>query len=103
VNLLPSALHFHELMLRWHLFTAFALTLGPVGRLRHPGRKAAAWIFQPSDRSWSGGASAEGMQDVWIELRLRLTGQPTRLHGLWLAAERPMRRCCCTCTARAGT
>ena len=26
------------------------------------------WIFQPSDRTWSGGlAAAQGMQDVWIE------------------------------------
>jgi hypothetical protein len=31
---------------------------------------------------------AEGMDDVWMS-STRATGQPTRLHGLWLAAERP--------------
>ena len=43
------------------------------------------WIFQPSDRTWWGGlAAAEGMQDRWIEFTSRQTGQPVRLHGLWL-------------------
>lgn len=45
------------------------------------------WIFQPSDRSWGGSASqADGMQDVWIAFDSQVTGQPTRLHGLWLPA-----------------
>jgi uncharacterized protein len=44
------------------------------------------WIFQPSDRSWSGAASAaEGMQDVWIDFRSPSTGADIRLHGLWAA------------------
>jgi len=48
-----------------------------------------AWIFQPSDRAWGSSASyAEGMDDVWIDFSSRVTGEPTRLHGLWLAAER---------------
>ncbi len=48
------------------------------------------WIFQPSDRTWWGGlAAAEGMADVWIDFDSRETGQPVRLHGLWLAQERP--------------
>ena len=49
-----------------------------------------AWIFQPSDRSW--GASAElarDMDDVWVEFDSKATGQPARLHGLWL--ESPSR------------
>jgi alpha-beta hydrolase superfamily lysophospholipase len=51
--------------------------------------KQRAWIFQPSDRTWSGGlAAAQGMDEVWIEFESTLTGQPTRLHGLWLAADR---------------
>ena len=50
--------------------------------------KQGEWIFQPSDRSWSGGvAAAEGMQDVWISFDSRMSGQPARLHGLWHAAE----------------
>jgi hypothetical protein len=48
-------------------------------------QKQREWIFQPSDRVWSGGlAAAEGMQDVWIDFESGLTGAPARLHGLWL-------------------
>jgi hypothetical protein len=47
-----------------------------------------AWIFQPSDRSWGGSAyQAEGMDDVWIEFRSKVTGEPVKLHGLWLEAD----------------
>lgn len=47
------------------------------------------WIFQPSDRSWwRGTEAAEGMDDVWISFASRETGQPVKLHGLWLAHER---------------
>lgn len=50
--------------------------------------KQGEWIFQPSDRSWSGGvAAAEGMQDVWISFGSSLSGRPAKLHGLWQAAE----------------
>jgi alpha-beta hydrolase superfamily lysophospholipase len=44
------------------------------------------WIFQPSDRTWWGGAqAAEGMQDVWIEFASSEDGNaPVKLHGLWL-------------------
>ena len=48
-----------------------------------------AWIFQPGDRAWGGSASlAEGMEDVWIDFRSEVTGKPTRLHGLWLPADK---------------
>lgn len=48
-------------------------------------QKQREWIFQPSDRVWSGGlAAAEGMQDVWIEFDARTGDAPARLHGLWL-------------------
>lgn len=44
------------------------------------------WIFQPSDRSWwRGEEAAAGMGDVWIDFSSEETGEPTRLHGLWLA------------------
>lgn len=50
--------------------------------------KQREWIFQPSDRAWGGSASyAEGMEDVWIEFNSRVTGQPARLHALWLEAD----------------
>jgi uncharacterized protein len=67
--------------------------------------KQRAWIFQPSDRTWSGGlAAAEGMQEVWIPLNSPTsptlpasTGAASKtaiaplhqlhqLHGLWLAS-----------------
>ena len=46
--------------------------------------KQRQWIFQPSDRTWSGGSmAAEDMDDVWIDFSSAETGQPVRLHGLW--------------------
>jgi alpha-beta hydrolase superfamily lysophospholipase len=45
------------------------------------------WIFQPSDRSWGGSADlARDMQEVWIPFRSSVTGDPARLHGLWMPA-----------------
>jgi alpha-beta hydrolase superfamily lysophospholipase len=50
--------------------------------------KQRQWIFQPSDRSWSGGmAAAEGMDDAWISFQSHADGHqgdPVKLHGLWL-------------------
>jgi alpha-beta hydrolase superfamily lysophospholipase len=52
--------------------------------------KQREWVFQPSKQSWWGGASAaEGMQDVWIEFSSRESGEPVRLHGLWLPQASP--------------
>jgi alpha-beta hydrolase superfamily lysophospholipase len=46
------------------------------------------WIFQPSDRSWwRGEQAAAGMSDVWIDFIGEESGQPVKLHGLWLAHE----------------
>lgn len=50
--------------------------------------KQREWIFQPSDRSWGGAPSTEGMQDVWIDFASEATGSPARLHGLWLPQGR---------------
>jgi alpha-beta hydrolase superfamily lysophospholipase len=56
--------------------------------------KQREWIFQPSTRSWAGGAAAaEGMDDVWIEFRSRAAEAQDgpasiKLHGLWLAQPR---------------
>lgn len=65
--------------------TALALLAGCVSL----DEKQRAWIFQPSDRDWSGaGAAAQGMDEVWIDFKPK-TGSPgARLHGLWLAADR---------------
>ena len=52
--------------------------------------KQREWIFQPSDRAWGGTAHlADGMEDVWITFDSRSTGQPVKLHGLWLEADEP--------------
>jgi uncharacterized protein len=45
------------------------------------------WIFQPSDRSWgSSGELANGMDTVWIDFQSKVTGEPVKLHALWLAS-----------------
>jgi len=62
----------------------FVLTLGCATL----DEKQREWIFQPSDRAWGGSAGlAAGMDEVWIEFRSTVTGEPARLHGLWLEAE----------------
>ena len=55
--------------------------------------KQRAWIFQPSDRTWSGGmAAAEGMEEVSIDFKAKADGQPVRLNALWLAADAALHR-----------
>jgi len=74
-------------MKRWLLLllavlAAFALITGCATL----DEKQRGWIFQPSDRSWwRGDEAAQGMSDVWVDFSSRETGQPVKLHGLWLA------------------
>ncbi len=50
--------------------------------------KQRVWIFQPSDRAWSGGAyAAESMEDVWIDFHSAQDKEDVRLHGLWAPHE----------------
>ena len=73
-------------MKRW-IFAAVAAVALTIGCAALDERERA-WIFQPSDRSWGGTAElARGMDDVWIEFASKVSGEPVRLHGLWLAAE----------------
>ncbi len=75
-------------MKRWHFFAIFATLVALMaGGCSTLDERQRAWIFQPSDRSW-GGLTAEGMDDVWIEFASKATGQPAKLHALWLANER---------------
>jgi alpha-beta hydrolase superfamily lysophospholipase len=69
------------------VFAALLLGLAGCATLDEQQRK---WIFQPTDRTWWGGAqAAEGMQDVWIEFASREgDGLPVKLHGLWLPQMR---------------
>jgi len=76
-------------MKRWSLFASAALlsVLLAAGCSTLDERQRV-WIFQPSDRSWGNSATlTEGMQDVWIDFQSSVTGEPARLHGLWLGAE----------------
>ncbi len=73
-------------MKRWSLFALvlalFALFAGGCSALDERQRE---WIFQPSDMSWGNSAAqTAGMQDVWIDFKSSLTGEPARLHGLWI-------------------
>ena len=72
----------------WHLPALLALSLTVLGGCATLNDKQGEWIFQPSDRTWSGGLeAARGMQDVWIEFDSTLMNKPVKLHGLWHAAK----------------
>ncbi|NPC56799.1 alpha/beta hydrolase [Caenimonas soli] len=75
-------------MKRWTLFAAAVLAVALTVGCGTLDEKQRAWIFQPSDRSWGGSASsARDMDDVWVEFKSAATGEPVKLHGLWIAAE----------------
>ncbi len=78
-------------MKRWHffgIFASFCVAVAGLAGCATLDEKQRAWIFQPSDRTWSGGlAAAEGMEDVSIDFKTRDEGQLVRLHALWLAAD----------------
>jgi uncharacterized protein len=68
-----------------------ALVLGLQAGCSTLDEKQREWIFQPGTRNW-GGASADGLQDVWIEHRpagQAATAAAVRLHGLWLPQPDP--------------
>ncbi|QNK68149.1 alpha/beta fold hydrolase [Variovorax sp. PAMC26660] len=74
------------MMKRWTLlasvFSLCALLAAGCSTLDEQQRE---WIFQPSDRSWGNTATmTEGMEDVWIDFQSSISGEPARLHGLWL-------------------
>mgnify|MGYP003514285296 CR=1 FL=1 len=72
---------------RWLLVVVLAVSgLAGCATLDTQQRK---WIFQPTDRTWWGGAqAAEGMSDVWIEFASAQEQIPVKLHGLWLPQKR---------------
>lgn len=81
-------------MKKWHLLPALLMSmLIALAGCSTLDEKQRAWIFQPSDRTWSGGAlAAKGMDDVWIDFNAKDGSQAephkVRLHGLWLAADK---------------
>lgn len=77
-------------MKSWRLLTILLLALAVLAGCAALDEKQRQWIFQPSDRTWSGGlAAAQGMDDVWIDFNAPSGEAPTRLHGLWLPADQP--------------
>lgn len=73
-------------MLRKTLFVAAALAAALAMGCSTIDEQQRALIFQPSDRSWGGSAElAREMDEVWIGFDSEVTGQPAKLHGLWLA------------------
>ncbi len=93
------------LMKRHTLFgslAAFCMSVALLAGCSTLDEKQRGWIFQPSDRTWGGGAAAAvGMTDVWIDFKPQKEGlasklaslgtndtpPPARLHGLWLDAD----------------
>ncbi len=76
-------------MKRWSLFACTVSLCAVLGAgCSTLDERQREWIFQPSDRSWSNSAThTAGMQDVWIDFRSSVSGEQTRLHGLWLGAD----------------
>lgn len=68
-----------------------ALLLALLGGCAVIDEQQRRWIFNPSERSWAGGAlAADGMEDVWIPFKSRADGgAPVKLHGLWLPRTEP--------------
>jgi uncharacterized protein len=76
---------------RWRATALSLLALGLFGGCASLEVQQRKWIFMPSS-SASGGwyaGSTEGMDDVWIPLNSAETGQPAKLHALWLAGPAP--------------
>lgn len=76
-------------MKRWSLFVLSTALVGVLaGGCSTLDARQREWIFQPSDRSWGNTASmTAGMDDVWIDFKSSITGEPARLHGLWLGGK----------------
>ncbi|SHN36238.1 alpha/beta hydrolase [Rhizobacter sp. OV335] len=82
---------------RWHrpaaLAAGIAVLLGLQIGCATLDERQRAWIFQPGDRVWYGGAAAaKGMDDAWIDYRSHVAesrDQAVRLHGLWLPQDDP--------------
>ncbi len=76
-------------------FLAALLAVGMAAGCASLDEKQREWIFQPSDRSWSGGTqAAQGMEDVWIEYQAKVEPPPggtVKLHALLAASDADLR------------
>ena len=74
----------------WRIFFSFLLAISLLAGCASLDAQQRNWIFQPSNASWGTSAElAQDMQEVWINFDSAATGQPARLHGLWLPADAP--------------
>jgi uncharacterized protein len=75
-------------MKRGTLLATLALAAGLAVGCSTLDQQQRAWIFQPSDRSWGGTSElARDMESIWIDFDSKVTAEPARLHGLWMASE----------------
>ena len=52
-------------------------------------QRQRAWIFQPTkDTWWAGPSATQGMVERWIEFDSDVSGEPVKLHALWLPQEK---------------
>ena len=75
-------------MKRTPLLVSLALAIAVSAGCATLDAKQREWIFQPSDRSWGGAQSTDGMEDVWIAFQSQDSGKAEKLHGLWLPHDR---------------
>ena len=76
---------------RWRVTALALLALALFGGCSSLEVQERKWIFMPAS-SPSGGwyaGSTEGMDDIWIALNSAATGQPAKLHALWLGGPTP--------------
>ncbi|MDB5932127.1 MAG: hypothetical protein JWR60_3834 [Polaromonas sp.] len=75
-------------MKHWPIISSVVMAFAVLAGCATLDEKQRGWIFQPSDRSWGGSAElARDMKSVWIEFESKTTGNPVKLHGLWLPAD----------------
>ena len=76
---------------RWRATALSLLALAFFGGCASIEVQQRKWIFMPSSSAAGGwyAGSTEGMDDVWIALNSAETGQPAKLHALWLAGPTP--------------
>ena len=77
-------------MKRWLPLTAISLLIAIVAGCSTLDEKQRQWIFQPSDASWNGSQPDADMQNIWLAFDSQVTGEPGKLHALWLPAQIPL-------------
>jgi uncharacterized protein len=69
-----------------HWVVAALLCLCALGGCTSLDLQQRKWIFQPAKQTWWAPEKPDGVQDVWIEFDSKETGNPAKLHALWLPA-----------------